>query len=163
MIFTPHIVVGAVIGAKTQNLGLIVILALLTHFIMDKIPHWDYNLPAVFRGFRKNKKIKPLLSDFVKMAIDITIGLLIVFTVIWSKNLLSFNHLCFISIGIILSILPDVIFGFAYLAPGKTARKINKIGEFFHCKDKEKEGKITFLGLLTEILTTIIAIIILLF
>jgi hypothetical protein len=161
MIFTPHIIVGAAIGAKTHNLGLIIILGLLTHFILDKVPHWDYNLPAVFREFRENKKIKPLISDFVKMAIDITIGLLIVFIIIWSRNLLNFNYLFFISIGIIISILPDVVFGFVYLIPGKAARKINKIGEFFHCKNKEKEGKITLLNISTQILIIIVSIIIL--
>ncbi len=164
MIFTPHIIVGAAIGAKTQHLGLIVVLALLIHFIMDKLPHWDYDLPAVFREFRKNKKIKPLLSDFVKMATDITVGLSIVFFIIWYKNFLNFDYLPFILFGIFISLLPDIILGFAFLVPGKTARRINKIGEFFHYKPKEKqkEGKITFLGLLTGILTIVIAIIILL-
>lgn len=165
MVFTPHIIIGAAIGAKTQDLGLIVVLALLIHFIMDKLPHWDYDLPAVFREFRKNKKIKPLLSDFVKMAIDITIGLLIVFFIIWYKNFLNFDYLPFILFGISISLLPDIILGFASLVPGKTARRIDKIGKFFHykLKNKQKEGKITFLGLLTEILTIVIAIIILFF
>jgi len=164
MVFTPHIIVGAAIGAKTQNLGLIVILGFLSHFIMDKLPHWEYDLPAVFREFRKNKKIKPLLSDFVKMTVDITIGILIVFFILLYKNNLNFNYLPFILFGISISLLPDIISGFAFLVPGKTARRINKIGEFFHhkLKDKQKEGKITFLGLLTEILTIVITIIILL-
>ena len=162
MILTPHIIVGAVIGAKTQDLGLIVILALLSHFIMDKLPHWDYDLPAVFREFRENKKIKPLVSDFVKMAIDITIGLLIVFIIIWYKNFLNFDYLPFILFGIFISLLPDIIFGLAFLVPSKIARKINKIGGFLHCKYKEKEGKITFLGLATQIIVIIISCVFLL-
>lgn len=157
MILTPHIIVGATIGAKTQNLGLIVILGLITHLIMDKIPHYDYDLPAVFREFRKNKKIKPLLSDFVKMAIDITIGVSIVFIIIWYKNLIDFNYLPFILFGIFISLLPDIILGLAFLIPGKTARKINRVGYFFHFEHKQKEGKITFLGLTTTILITIVS------
>jgi len=159
MILTPHIVVGAAIGAKTQNLGLIIILGLLTHFIMDKLPHWDYDLPAVLREFRKNKKIKPLLSDFVKMAIDITVGLFLAFIILWYKNFLSFDYLPFILFGIFISLLPDIVHGFAFLMPGKTARKINQITKFFHHpEDKQKKGKITFLNMMTTILVIIICV-----
>lgn len=164
MILTPHIIVGAAIGAKTQDLGLIVILGLLSHIILDKIPHWDYDLPAVFREFRKNKKIKPLLSDFIKMAIDITIGLLIVFLIIWYKNFLNFDYLPFILFGIFISLLPDIILGFAFLFRNKIAKKINKISDFLHYKinKKQKEGKITFLGLITQIIVIIISCVFLL-
>ncbi len=160
MILTPHIIVGATIGAKTQNLGLIVILALITHLIMDKIPHYDYDLPAVFREFRKNKKIKPLLSDFVKMAIDVTVGLSLTFVVLWYKNFLSFDYLPFILFGIFISILPDIILGCSFLLLSeKMAKKIfNFNHRIFHYKHKEKEGKITFLGLATEILVIIICV-----
>lgn len=162
MILTPHILVGAVIGAKTQNLGLIIILGILIHFILDKIPHWDYDLPSVFRNFRKDKKFKPLISDFIKMAIDITVGFLIVFFILWHRNALDFNYLPFILIGILVSLFHDVFFGSIFLFPGKTARKINKIGYFFHYKPKQKEGRITFLGLSTQIIVIIISCVVLL-
>ena len=158
MVFTPHIIVGAAIGAKTQDLGLIIILGFLSHFIMDKLPHWDYSWSGV-RNFKKDKNFKAFFSDSLKMAADITFGLLIVFLILWYKNILSFDYLPFILFGIFISLLPDMIYGFSWLFTGKS-NKYTKFIESIHYK--QKEGKITFLGLLTEILTIVIAIIILL-
>lgn len=155
MIFSPHIVVGAAIGAKTQNLGLIVILGLLTHFIMDRLPHWDYSWSGI-KNFKKSKNLKALLSDFLKMAVDCTLGLLIVFLILWYKNFLNFNYLPFILVGIFVSILPDAIIGLACFLPGKFPRKyIDFNQKFFHCPKHIK--KPTLVGLGTEILVIIIA------
>ena len=163
MILIPHIMVGAAIGAKTQNLGLIVILGILSHFILDKIPHWDYRCRAI-KNFRKDRNFKALFFDFLKIAIDGLIGLSIAFLIIWQKNILNLNYLPFILFGIFACLLPDITLGFSLLFSGKFAKKyIDFHHRFLHySKDKEKEGKITFLGLSTEILVSTIAIIILL-
>jgi hypothetical protein len=163
MILTPHILVGAAIGAKTQNLGLIVILGILSHFILDKIPHWDYQCLGI-KNFKKTKNFKALFFNFLKIAIDGLIGLLIVLLVIWQKNILNLNYLPFILFGIFTCLLPDIALGFSLFFSGKFAKKyIDFHHRFLHYfKNKEKEGKITFLGLSTEILVSVIAIIILL-
>lgn len=161
MIFSPHIIVGAAIGAKTQNLGLIIILGLIIHVIMDKLPHWDYIWRGV-KDFKKHKNIKILFRDSLKMAADLTFGFLIVLFILWYKDLLNLNYLPFILFGIFISLLPDMLYGFNWLLIGKS-NKLTKFIESLHCpENKEKEGKITFLGLITEILTIIIAVLILL-
>lgn len=161
MIFTPHIIVGAVIGAKTQDLGLIVILALLIHFIMDKLPHWDYSWRGV-KDFKKDKNFKAFFSDSLKMVADLTFGFLIIFLILWYKNILISDYLPFILFAIFISLLPDILYGFNWLLIGKS-NKFTRFIEYLHFpEDKQKEGKITFLGLSTEILTIVIAIIILL-
>lgn len=163
MIFTPHIIAGAVIGAKTQNLGLIIISGLLIHFIMDKLPHWDYPVSGV-ENFKKEKNFKNLFIDFIKIGIDGLIGLLIVFIIMWQKNILNLYYLPFILFAIFVSILPDIILGLSALfAPKKIIKKYFKSVhyKFLHYK-KEKEGKITFLELIIEILITIIACVLLL-
>lgn len=159
MIFTPHIVVGATIGAKTQNLGLIVILGLITHFVMDKVPHWDYVWLGI-KKFRKDKDFKALFSDLLKIAVDCTFGLLIVFFVLWYKGLLDFNYLPFILFGIFFSTLPDIILGLAWFLPKKSVKKfINFTEKYLHYpEDKQKEGEITFLGLATEIIVVVICV-----
>lgn len=155
--------VGAAIGAKTQNLGLIIILGIVIHFIMDKVPHWDYPLPSVFGGFRKDKKIKQLLPDFVKMSIDIVVAFLIIFLILQNKKPLDPNYLSFVLSGIFASLFPDIFFGIVYLIPGKSMERLNYIcNHYLHYrpKDKEKEGKITFLKLTTQILIIILSTII---
>ncbi|PJE57722.1 MAG: hypothetical protein COU82_00430 [Candidatus Portnoybacteria bacterium CG10_big_fil_rev_8_21_14_0_10_38_18] len=161
MILIPHILVGAAIGAKTHNLGLIVILGLLSHFIMDKIPHWDY-INSGIKDFRKSKNFKALFRDLFKIAVDGMIGLLIVFLIIWQIHQLT--DLLFIMLAIFVSVLPDILLGLVHLfAPRNFAEKYVKFHfRFLHfAKDKEKEGKITFFNISTEILVIVIAIIIL--
>ncbi|MFZ5559265.1 MAG: hypothetical protein ACOZAL_00505 [Patescibacteria group bacterium] len=162
MIFTPHIILGAAIGAKTHNLGLIIILGLLSHFIMDKIPHWDYSWSGI-KTFKKTNDFKTLFFDFLKIATDCIFGLLIVFLVSWYRNFLNFNYLPFILFGIFISILPDITIGLSWLSTGRATRHIKLLEKYHYPKDKEKEGKITFLGLTTEILVIIISIITLFF
>jgi uncharacterized protein YacL len=159
MIFTPHIVVGATIGAKTQNLGLIIILAILFHIIMDKLPHWDYPVISDIKNFRKTKRFKFLFRLILKASTDIIIGLLIAFLALWNFDIL--NLLPFIILGIFFSVLPDIISSFVFFfGSNKLIEKHNKnFYKYFHCpEDKEKEGKITFLGLATQIIVIVICV-----
>lgn len=163
MILAPHIIAGAVIGAKTQNLGLIVILGLIIHFIMDWIPHWDYAIFKNLRNFQKTKKIKYFISPFIKASIDSTIGLLIVF-IVWQKNL--FDFLPFILLGIFFSWLPDIVNGFILVfAKDKFNKKYFKFHKKYlhYPENKQKEGKITFLGATTQIIIIIISCVLLLY
>ena len=163
MIYTPHIIVGAAIGARTQDLGLIVIFAFLTHFIMDKLPHWDYAVRKGFEKFRKTKKIKYFFWLLVKISIDTIIGLLIVLIVVWKNNL--FDLWPFIVLGIFFSLLPDFVVTLIYVfAKKKFTEKVLAFHFKYlhHPENKEKEGRITFLGLFTEILVIIISCVFLL-
>jgi hypothetical protein len=38
---TPHTIVAAVIAAKTSNPALAIPMALLSHFVLDEMPHWN--------------------------------------------------------------------------------------------------------------------------
>jgi hypothetical protein len=162
MILTPHLIIGAAIGAKTHNLGLIIILGILSHYILDFVPHWDYINHGI-KNFHKTKDFKALFLDLFKIAIDGLIGLLIVLLVVWRKDLLNLNNLIFIILGIFFSILPDILLFAAIIFRGTLTQKyVDFHHKFLHCpKDKEKEGKITFLNISTEILVTIISAIIL--
>jgi len=44
MLETPHVVVGAAIATKVVNPALAIPLALASHFILDKVPHWNPHL-----------------------------------------------------------------------------------------------------------------------
>lgn len=164
MIAIPHIVVGAAIGAKTHNLGLIIIFSLLGHWIMDRIPHWDYASLKNIVDFQQTKKIKYLLIFLRKLSVDILVGLLIVLGIIISKKNFDLNSLIFIVIGIFFSILPDIALTIITLFVDSEKNKFAKgyldfHKKFLHFKHKEKEGQITFLGLLTQIVVIICALI----
>ena len=42
MILITHMLAGAIIGSKIPSYPGIILLALISHYILDKIPHWDY-------------------------------------------------------------------------------------------------------------------------
>ena len=163
MIITPHLLIGAAIGAKIKYLGWIIVLGLLSHFILDKIPHWDYGNRA-FQKFKKNKSYKILFIFFLQLMIDGLIGLVIVLFIVWQKNIVEPKHLLFILIGILASLLPDILLGTSWLFHNKF-KKFSKIWINFHEKILHCPKhilKLTLLGLGTEILVSIIAILILL-
>jgi hypothetical protein len=109
MTFTPHAVVGAAIASAMPThpiLGLT--LAFVSHFILDAIPHWEYDLSS------KSETVDPMNSDLIinkrffqdllVIGTDAIIGLLIV--------LLCFTfygpHLLLIPIlGALAAVLPD--------------------------------------------------------
>ncbi len=162
MIITPHLLVGAAIGAKVKNFGWIIVLALLSHFVLDKIPHWDYG-----------KKIEELPRDhefgrivfrfMVKTCIDGLVGLIILFFVLLQKNMIRVEYLTPILVGIIVSLLPDFILAASKLLIYKS--KLAKTYIEFHRKFFHSPIHIfkpTLLGLGTELLIGIIAILVLL-
>ena len=155
MIFSPHIIIGAAIGAKTQNLGLIIILGLLSHFILDKIPHWDYSIKGI-KNFRETKNFKTLIINLIKIAVDGLIGLLIIFLILWQKKLLDFSHLPFILLGVFISILPDILWGLSGFINSNFLDAFTKLHDRIHFQ-KQKEGTITFLGFFTQIVLILIA------
>ncbi|HUT96413.1 MAG TPA: hypothetical protein VMW82_02510 [Candidatus Paceibacterota bacterium] len=158
MILLPHIITGAVIGAKTQNFGLIIILGFLIHFIMDRIPHWDYSIKGV-QDFRKTRNFKKLIITLIKIGIDGLIGLLIVFLTLWQKEQLNFNYLLFVLFGIFVSVLPDIIFAFFILFMPTHLLK-NYLDFHYKYLHLKKEGGITFLGLSAQIAVIIFVLVV---
>ncbi|MBU3922767.1 hypothetical protein KJ684_00820 [Patescibacteria group bacterium] len=158
MIFTPHILVGTVIGTKTQDLGLIILLGIAIHILLDKLPHWEYAVETDLRNFHKTKKIKYFIRPFIKASIDFLSGLLIVFFIILQNNL--FYLLPYIMVAIFFSLLPDILGGSMFLfAKDKFIEKYIKIFiKYFHIKNKEEDNKITFLNITTQILVVIICV-----
>jgi hypothetical protein len=163
MIYTSHIVIGAAIGAKAQSLGLIVILGLLSHLILDLIPHYDYSLKKIVAFVHKKKGglHKGVFIDCLKVIIDILLGLTIVFFVLYKKDFfinINYTHLWLIIAGIFFSTLPDLTQTFFHLFPSKIGKKYIKFHHTLHWHNKQKEGKITFFGLTTQIIVIVISV-----
>ncbi|MCX6730050.1 MAG: hypothetical protein NT058_00935 [Candidatus Portnoybacteria bacterium] len=145
MILFPHIIVGAVIGSKVNNFWLVAILGLVSHLILDQIPHWDYLTYQDVTDFKKGKKLKTIL----KASIDIITGFVFLFIFICNYQL-SFKQLMLIIVGIFFSVLPDFIWGLSMIFDNKTLFKYRNFNNKIHCKT-QKEGKITFLGIFSQI------------
>jgi len=153
MIFAPHIVIGAAIGAKTQNLGLIIILGLLSHWILDRIPHWDYDISKNVGDFRSGNKNKGLLGLSFKIFADGIIGFLIILIPIIYYHLFNFKSLLFIFLGIFFSVLPDIVLGLILLfsSNGFLKKYFEFHNKYLHNK---KEGTPTLFRILMQILIT---------
>jgi len=158
MVITSHILAGAAIGAKTQNLGLIIILSFLIHALLDRIPHWDYNIQGI-ESFEKTKKIKPLIIDFIKMGIDGFIGLTIVIIAVSCGGVFEPKYLLYILAGMLFSVLPDIVLGFSIMFAPKKMKSYIKFHKNLHGPEhKKKKGKITFLGLATQVIVIMFSV-----
>jgi len=158
MILSPHIVVGAVIGAKTQNLGLIILLGLLLHVIMDWIPHYDYKVLEYIKKFKKTKKLKSIFPFLIKLSLDSMSGFLIVIILVLYKDI--FYLWPFILFGIFFSVFPDIILGFLlFFSSKKISKKYFAFHKkYLHFSRKKEEGKITFLNVSTQVIVIIVSV-----
>lgn len=165
MVITPHLLIGAVIGAEIKHFGWIIVLGLLSHFVLDKIPHWDYGKKVEKIPRDKNFK-KNLFVEFLKIGVDGLIGLVIVVPIIWQKDMINPEYIFFILVGVLASLLPDILLGASKLFYiYNKFKKISKSYADFHHKflhHPKHIRKPTLLGLGTEIIVSIVAILILL-
>lgn len=105
MLETPHVVVGAAIATKIANPYLSLPLSFLSHFLLERVPHWNPHL---------NKEIKEhghitILSTAIVIG-DVAASL-ILGTYIASLKLPDYGYSATILIACFLSVLPDVVEG----------------------------------------------------
>ena len=99
MVLTPHMLVGAAIGSKVGNVWVVFVLAIIAHFLIDKLPHWDYSDDV-------EEEIKNAFLLFIsKVFLDLLSGSIILWYVFGVGQPLAFN----IFVGAVAGILPDMI------------------------------------------------------
>ncbi len=149
MIITPHVLIGAIIGSKVNNFWLVMVLGVIFHFVVDKIPHWDYCISST-------RKIKNVL----KMFLDGTIGLFLVFVYIGQNNSLTTKNIALIILGIFFSLVPDILWFLFQNTRIKFVQKYISFHHNFHYKS-QKEGTSTFFEFFLQIVVIIISLLIL--
>ena len=92
MVIVPHMLAGAAIGAHSPNVWAAFCFGLLSHYLLDSLPHWEY-LDSI-----KISKFKHL----AKILIDLIIAIIIVLIVAWPLKII-------IIFGIMGALLPDFI------------------------------------------------------
>lgn len=123
MFVTVHAAAATIIGKKINNSIIAFILGLLSHFILDIIPHGDENLGKKFLGI--NIKTK---EDFRILALygSIDSCLLAIFLIFLFKNF-SFATGDSVIWAIIGGILPDVLVAFYKITNLKILKPISDI------------------------------------
>jgi hypothetical protein len=143
MVITPHLLIGAAIGFNLQSLWAIFIFSLISHFIADKLPHWEYDASSL-----ENKK--GILIFFIKVAADVALGFLLLFLLLQQQS--AWPYAVF---GAFISALPDFPLLLYYFFPDS---KLLAHYKKFHCDNHlEQNRKKIFLPIISELVVVIIA------
>lgn len=67
MILTPHILIGALVGAQSANPIAALVFGIVSHYLLDQIPHWEYDVEKIEQKASGLKIVKPWL----KIALDV--------------------------------------------------------------------------------------------
>lgn len=103
MLETPHVIVGAAIATKIANPALALPLALGSHFLLEKVPHWNPHLNTETNKFGKPTKVSTAI-----VVIDASVAL-ISGIYIASRVLPNTAHFVTILVACLFSILPDLV------------------------------------------------------
>ena len=79
MILLVHLLFGAAIGSVVKSIPSAIILAFLSHYLLDLIPHVEYDIESITKK-QWHKKI----PAFAKIALDLLSGILLIF--LFSRN-----------------------------------------------------------------------------
>ncbi len=104
MILSVHSITGAVLATNSGSVGAAIVLGLTSHYFLDSIPHVEYKIENITHG-----DFKSAGKEFVKIFIDLSIGLLTILYLIQNKNS---SEILLALTGAFFAILPD---GLAFL------------------------------------------------
>lgn len=104
MLLTVHATAGALIGQQINNPVLAFVLAFISHFILDVIPHGDHDWIEEYKGGQKNKARK-IVSIVI---IDIIVLITLLISKFYFK---SFTPNFPIIAGVVGGVLPDFLVG----------------------------------------------------
>ena len=103
MLETPHALVGAAIAVKLGNPALSIPLAFASHFILERVPHWNPHLYTEMEKFGKPAPKSTAIAT-VDSVIALTSGSLLAFS-----QFPNFRMTLAILFSAFAAVLPDVI------------------------------------------------------
>jgi len=122
MLLSVHATVGAIIGDNVNTSLLAFVLAFISHFILDIIPHGDAKIIKAYRNDFKNK-------GFLYLIIFDLISTIILLALLFYSHKISFSQTVFW--GIIGGILPDLMVA-SHEISEKFFRRWHKIHSWTH-------------------------------
>ncbi len=102
MILLPHILVGGAVGSKIDKISRLIgliILALASHYLLDSLPHYEYQINALKNGLNTDFAVAAL-----KVFFDFSVGL--AFLILMGRRQKNFYY---ILIGGLIAVLPDAL------------------------------------------------------
>jgi len=119
MLETPHVLVGAAIASKITNPLLSMPISFMSHFILDKVPHWNPHLNS-----ETEKYGKPTKKSTIITALDVTTSL-IVGSFIAYRAYPNVSQTINILVCCFMASLPDIVEGPYYFLGfrGKLSKK----------------------------------------
>lgn len=147
MLETPHVIVGAAIATKVANPALAIPLALGSHFILEKIPHWNPHLNT-----ETEKYGQPTKKSRNIVILDVALS---IFSVLFisSRALPDYGHTLTILSAGFAAALPDIIEA-PYFFLGMRS---NIIHRWIIFQKSIQEDTTIVLGLATQLATVIAA------
>ena len=159
MLLAPHILVGAAVASQFQNPVLGLIFALLSHFVLDRTPHWEYSVEALKQI--KTRGIKYCRPILLRVILDIIIGFaVLIFAMLISANPIDFVYL---ALGGFFGILPDGLSFLLFVKEKSRGRLVSFLKIFYalhrriHFK-KEKGLPPLRIGLSTQAIAILLAL-----
>ncbi len=105
MLESPHVIVAAVIATKITNPLISLPLAFGSHFVLDRVPHWNPHLNTEIKQYGKVSRRSTII-----VVLDVLLGL---GAGLWmAGNVLpNTNHAIIILLASFAGVLPDVVEG----------------------------------------------------
>lgn len=132
MILASHIIISGILASKTPNYFLAAAIGLISHYVLDTIPHWDYLSEEFESGAKTDKnfvKRKKFWQELFKITIDILAGFVVLF--IFIKFYDNINIVPLI-ISVFFSILPDSLSFLYWITNWKIIKWNHDIQLFAH-------------------------------
>ncbi len=135
MFITTHAAIGALIGSVLPGHPyLVTVLAVISHFVTDIIPHGDSQL---YKGFTSGGKVKRAIAY---VTIDAVFAMLFV---LYLLNNAHFVNTRTVSIGIAAAVIPDLAVASYELFKFKKMKWFHKLHFWFHNMISGKRGDIS--------------------
>ncbi len=134
MFITTHAVIGALVGVEFASKPFIAfVVGLISHFLVDIIPHGDSSL---YKGYVSGARVKRAIAY---VTLDSLVGMLFVLGLF---NTQFVEHRLAISMGIIGSVIPDLLVAIYEVFRIKELRWFHRLHFFFHNLITSKKGDI---------------------
>ena len=149
MLETPHVAVGVAIASKFPNPWVAIPLSLASHFILDKVPHWNPHMYTETKKFGRPAKSSTTLA-LIDIGVAFVLGSSFAYSALPNYNLAILILACSLS-----SVLSDVVkypyYYFSKFRPKLLVRWVN-----FE-RSMQVDTKSPFWGIVTQVVVTLAA------
>ncbi|MBI2049966.1 MAG: hypothetical protein HYT35_00720 [Candidatus Staskawiczbacteria bacterium] len=146
MILTPHLLFGAAVGSKIEYMPLTIILAFLSHYLLDLIPHIEYSVANISK-----KQWQRAWPDISRVFLDFSLGMILILAFAPAgKQIIILS-------SALTALIPDGLTIVSLISPNKLLDKHDQ----FHRKKVHflKHKRIpVFLRILSQILAVVISV-----